>query len=143
VKAGQTTSILRVIRRVTTADLPAICATAALVVIIGISLIWPLLSPYTGAEQDLTNQLSSPDAAHPFGTDLKGRDLFTRVAAGIRVSIAVGLLATGVSVVIGVGYGLLAGYAGGRRDFAMMVWSKPVVKRRQFIILLQTKTSLF
>ena len=59
-------------------------------------------------------------AAHWFGTDANGRDLFVRTLYGARVSLAVGLAATSVSLVIGVTYGAIAGYFGGRIDNAMM-----------------------
>jgi oligopeptide transport system permease protein len=55
-----------------------------------------------------------------FGTDPNGRDLLTRTLVAIRISLAIGLLATGVALVIGVAYGATAGYAGGRVDAAMM-----------------------
>ena len=61
-----------------------------------------------------------PSAAHWFGTDGLGRDLFARVLIGGRTSLLVGLAATLASVAIGVAYGALAGYYGGRVDEAMM-----------------------
>lgn len=60
------------------------------------------------------------ESNHWFGTDALGRDLFARTLAGGRVSLAVGLAATLVSLVIGIGYGALSGYIGGRVDDAMM-----------------------
>jgi oligopeptide transport system permease protein len=59
-------------------------------------------------------------SGHWFGTDAIGRDLFVRVLVGGRVSLLVALLATGVSLLIGVGYGAVAGYFGGRTDVVMM-----------------------
>lgn len=63
---------------------------------------------------------SSPSASHWFGTDLLGRDMLARVLEGGRLSILVGLAATVVSIAIGVLYGAIAGYAGGRIDGVMM-----------------------
>jgi peptide/nickel transport system permease protein/oligopeptide transport system permease protein len=61
-----------------------------------------------------------PSWAHPFGTDLNGRDLLLRVLMGTRVSLIVGLCGAAVSLVIGTAYGLISGYAGGRVDGVMM-----------------------
>jgi len=65
-------------------------------------------------------QFHPPDAIHWFGTDVHGRDLFSRVLYGAQVSLMVGLVGTGVSLVIGVLWGAVAGYAGGRLDGLMM-----------------------
>jgi oligopeptide transport system permease protein len=80
----------------------------------------PLLAPYSYSEQRLDLKAAAPSAQHWFGTDPLGRDLFTRLLYGGRVSLMVGLCATAVSLVIGVGYGALAGYLGGKTDAAMM-----------------------
>lgn len=65
-------------------------------------------------------QYAGPSWAHPFGTDLNGRDLLYRVLTGTRVSLLVGLCGATVSLFIGTAYGLVAGYVGGRVDAAMM-----------------------
>ena len=65
-------------------------------------------------------QFAPPGAAHWFGTDLHGRDLFSRVLYGAQISLLVGLVGTGVSLVIGVLWGAIAGYRGGRVDAVMM-----------------------
>ncbi len=70
--------------------------------------------------QDLSLGASAPSAAHWFGTDELGRDTFARVIYGGRISLLVGLVGTLVSLVIGVGYGAIAGYRGGALDEAMM-----------------------
>nr|WP_226895438.1 ABC transporter permease [Luteolibacter marinus] len=70
--------------------------------------------------QDLPNKNMSPGSGHWFGTDHLGRDILSRVLFGGRISIAVGLITTFVSVTIGVCWGALAGYIGGRTDALMM-----------------------
>ena len=82
----------------------------------------PYLSPHPFDEVYWDAIRAPPDfaAAHWFGTDANGRDLFVRTLYGARVSLAVGLAATSVSLVIGVTYGAIAGYFGGRIDNAMM-----------------------
>ena len=85
------------------------------------SLLAPVLATHGYAEQELTEQFLPPGTkGHLLGTDLAGRDLWSRLLFGSRISLLVGLAATFVSVVIGVGYGALSGYAGGRVDAAMM-----------------------
>jgi oligopeptide transport system permease protein len=80
----------------------------------------PWISPYGYEEQDLVLGAAPPSAAHWFGTDTFGRDLLTRVLYGGRVSLMVGLIATAVALLIGVTWGSIAGYFGGRVDAVMM-----------------------
>lgn len=70
--------------------------------------------------QDLKAVLRPPGAGHWFGTDNLGRDVFQRTLCGGSVSLLVGVVATAVAMVIGVGYGLVSGLAGGRTDALMM-----------------------
>lgn len=69
---------------------------------------------------DLTNKFAPPSGKHWFGTDALGRDLFSRILFGGQISILVGLVATTVSVCIGITYGSISGFAGGRTDALMM-----------------------
>ena len=80
----------------------------------------PWLAPYTYADQDLTAANAWPSAAHWFGTDSLGRDLFVRVLYGARISLSIGLVASLINVFIGVIYGGIAGLVGGRTDQIMM-----------------------
>ena len=91
-----------------------------LIVIVVVCFLAPVIAPYGYEEQNLALGASSPSAAHWFGTDTLGRDLFTRVLYGGRVSLLVGVAATAVSLVIGVLWGTFAGYLGGRIDAVMM-----------------------
>ena len=82
----------------------------------------PWLSRYTFDFADFANTSIGPSAAtgHWFGTDTLGRDLFVRTLDGGRISLLVGIVATAVSLLIGVTYGAIAGYFGGRVDALMM-----------------------
>ncbi len=85
-------------------------------------LFAPSLSPWTLDAVDWDNIGTAPDFAskHYFGTDANGRDLFVRTLQGGRISLMVGLLATAVSFIIGIIYGAIAGYSGGKTDALMM-----------------------
>ena len=83
-------------------------------------LIGPWLSPYTYAAQDLAYGAQPPSAQHWLGTDDLGRDLLVRILVGGRISVGVGFAATVVALLIGVSYGALAGYIGGRSEALMM-----------------------
>lgn len=80
----------------------------------------PWISPYRYNEQDLFNTNAPPSREHWLGTDELGRDLLTRVLVGGRISFAVAFAATSVSLIIGVTYGAVSGYVGGRTDDVMM-----------------------
>jgi len=99
-----------------------LAAVAFLAATILLAWLGPALSPHAFDALDYAHLLSRPAAGdgHWFGTDDLGRDLFVRTMLGLRISLAVGLLATAVSVLIGVSYGAVAGYLGGRVDGVMM-----------------------
>ena len=80
----------------------------------------PLMSPYDKDKIDLTAQYLPPSLDHPFGTDDLGRDIFVRVMHGGRITLAVGLLAMLVALVIGVAVGGVSGYYGGWIDNVLM-----------------------
>ncbi len=97
-------------------------AVAGLVILAAFMLaaaVAPLVLPYDPEEADLERVLQRPSPAHPFGTDQLGRDLLTRVVYGARVSFLIGLLAVGLSALIGVPVGLISGYHGGGLDIAV------------------------
>jgi len=95
-------------------------AGGAVVVVLGLlCAIGPLFSQ-SFEEQNLDLGAIAPNAAHWLGTDTLGRDLFARLLYGGRISIMVGLVATFVALVIGVSYGAIAGFAGGKADAVMM-----------------------
>lgn len=90
-------------------------------VLLGISvLIIPSIYPISYSDQNLMEANLPPSAAHIFGTDKLGRDLFIRVVYGARISLTVGIVASIINFVVGVVYGGVSGYAGGRVDNFMM-----------------------
>jgi peptide/nickel transport system permease protein/oligopeptide transport system permease protein len=113
---------------------PAVMSAWVLAVLVALVLAWPAalrVASRCGAKGAALAQRYDPDqlseetfqppsAKHWFGTDVHGRDLFSRVLYGAQISLLVGLVGAGVSLVIGVLWGAVAGYAGGRLDSALM-----------------------
>ena len=98
----------------------AILAATIFLLLVTYCLVWPLVSPYDPNEVNFSLKSQGPSLAHPLGTDTFGRDLLTRTALGGRVSIGIGFAATIVILVIGIAYGAISGFIGGRLDNAMM-----------------------
>ena len=92
--------------------------TILLLVILAVFAPW--IAPYSYSYQNLDIGASPPSAEHLLGTDVLGRDLLSRLLYGARISLLVGFVATGVALVIGVSWGIIAGYFGGRVDSIMM-----------------------
>ena len=127
---------------------PAVASSIYLGLLTLVILAWPLLLAVVGgsfghdhAPDQLSDaQFAPPSRHHWFGTDVHGRDVFSRVLYGAQISLFVGLVGTLVSLVIGVLWGAIAGYAGGRLDSVMMrvvdiLYSLPTII---FIIVLIT-----
>jgi oligopeptide transport system permease protein len=124
------------------ANRSAVVGLVLLTLIVGFSLFAPLLSPHDMEETYWESIQIGPtfENAHWFGTDANGRDLFVRIAAGGRISLAIGLITALTSLLIGVVYGAVAGYVGGRADEWMMrivdvLYALPLIF---FIIILVT-----
>ncbi len=98
----------------------AIAGLTILAILVTACALAPFLTPYTYEQQNLELGASKPSAAHLLGTDTLGRDLLTRLLYGGRTSFLVGICATVVSLLIGVPYGAVSGYVGGRTDALMM-----------------------
>lgn len=98
----------------------AVLGLGVLSCLIVAALLTPWIAPYAYDAQNLDLGATAPSAAHWLGTDIFGRDLLTQILYGARVSLAVGFIATSVALLIGVTWGAIAGYAGGRIDAVMM-----------------------
>ena len=98
----------------------AMVGAIILIFLIGCAILAPVIAPYSYSFQDLDLGASPPSSEHLLGTDILGRDLLSRILYGARISLLVGFVATGVALVIGVSWGIVAGYFGGRVDQVMM-----------------------
>lgn len=106
----------------------AVWSARYLVLLLAVMILWPLALHFIGGEFSQTrqpNELSDrqfepPSFQHWFGTDVHGRDVFSRTLFGAQISLLVGVVGAGVSLVIGVIWGALAGYLGGKLDSVLM-----------------------
>ena len=98
----------------------ALFGGGVLLFMVVVALLTPWLAPYSYEAQNLDLGATPPSAAHWLGTDIFGRDLLTQIMYGGRISLAVGFIATAVALLIGVTWGAVAGYVGGRVDAVMM-----------------------
>lgn len=119
-------------------DKVAMLGLGTIIFLLIVAIFGPLLSSVSYADQTLAAANQGPSAAHWFGTDNLGRDLFIRVLYGARISLSIGIVASLLNFLIGVTYGGIAGFMGGRVDRIMMnivdvLYSIPVLL---YVILL-------
>jgi peptide/nickel transport system permease protein len=112
----------------------------ALVVLIAV--LAPVLAPYDPIKQDLASAISGPSAAHLLGTDEYGRDVLSRLIWGIRPALVGVLVAIAVASVIGLPWGLVSGYAGGRADLVLMRVADALLVLPALVIALAITTAL-
>jgi ABC-type dipeptide/oligopeptide/nickel transport system permease subunit len=104
----------------------AVLGGVILLVVVGAAIAAPWIAPHDPAKQSLIRRFTPPvwapggNTSYLLGTDQVGRDIFSRMIHGARISLVVGMAAVVVSVVVGVGLGLLSGYLGGRVDTVIM-----------------------
>lgn len=98
----------------------AMFGLVVLIIVLLMAILGPVFSPYSYEDQNMALRNAGPSAAHIFGTDKMGRDIFVRILYGARISLGVGLVAAIVNLVIGTLYGGIAGYVGGKTDMIMM-----------------------
>lgn len=89
-------------------------------VVLSVAILAPWLSPYAPDSMEMTERLSGPSRQHPLGTDNFGRDLWTRIAHGARISLVVGLGSVGFATLLGATVGIAAGYFRGHVDTVLM-----------------------
>lgn len=98
----------------------ALAGLVFLIIMIILAIVIPMVSPYTYDGQDMSLQHAGPSMSHLLGTDKFGRDMLVRIMYGGRISLAVGFAAAVISLFVGVVYGAISGYCGGKVDMVMM-----------------------
>ena len=117
---GEEQSFRDLLRQMARENKVALVSFAVILLFILAAVFAPLLSRYGFAQMDLLNRLSPPSAEHIFGTDEGGRDIFTRMLYGSRVSLLIGVVPTVLSMLLGTFLGILAGFVGGKTDALIM-----------------------
>ncbi|MCD8397216.1 MAG: ABC transporter permease [Lachnospiraceae bacterium] len=117
---GEKDGIADKLRRMCKQNKLAAFSAVVILVILLMAIFAPVIAPYGEAEQDLLNRLQGPSAAHWLGTDELGRDVFSRLLYGARVSLSIGIIPSIISLLIGIFLGLTAGYFGGWYDYIIM-----------------------
>lgn len=102
------------------ADKLAVIGFIIIFLMLLLAVLGPIISPYTYEQQDHLAIYQRPNAKHWLGTDMFGRDQFTRIAYGARISLTIGIVAALVNMVIGALYGGIAGFFGGKVDMILM-----------------------
>jgi peptide/nickel transport system permease protein len=102
-----------------TGNAPALIAAILIILLVLTAIAGPYLAPQDPLAMDLDSLKQPPSKAHLLGTDSKGRDIFSRIVYGTRISLAVGIVASALSLCIGIFFGLIAGYFGGRTDIIL------------------------
>jgi peptide/nickel transport system permease protein len=110
--------------------------------VIAASLLGPLFAPHDPTTTDIVNALQGPSSTYLLGTDHLGRDIFSRVLHGGRTSLFLGVSATLLGLALGVPIGLIAGYAGGRIDEAIMRFMDAVMSFPSLLLALLILTVL-
>ncbi|MBS7527657.1 ABC transporter permease [Fusibacter paucivorans] len=98
----------------------AVIGLIVLILLALVAIFSNQIAPYGEDEQNLRNTLQTPSAEHIMGTDNLGRDVFSRIVYGSRISLVVGFISVGIGLAIGGGLGAIAGYFGGRSDNIIM-----------------------
>ena len=112
--------LLRVVGKRFSKNRLSVIGAAVVLCLITVSLFAPFIAPYDPTTIDVYNVLSPPSRTHFLGTDELGRDLFSRIIWGSRVSLKVGIVAVGIAIMIGIIIGSVSGFYGGKVDAVLM-----------------------
>lgn len=115
---------------------PGAIGGSIVLILLVLLIVFAPLSPYDPELSTMTERYQPPSLSHPMGTDALGRDLFTRVLYGGRISLTVGLLVVFISVTLGVPVGAIAGYYGGRLESVLMRVTDTFLSLPAFLVLI-------
>ena len=123
---------------------PAVMASAVLILSMGLAAAFaPALAPYPYDVQDNRHLLQAPSLEHWMGTDRLGRDLFSRLIYGARLSLSIGILTAVAAMLIGTLYGAISGYVGGWPDNALMRGVDVVYALPDLLLIILIKMMIF
>ena len=114
----------------------ALTGLIVITLLIIVALFAPVISPYTPSQQNVFERLQAPSLTHFFGTDDLGRDVFTRMIFGARISLAVGFISVFIILVIGTFLGIISGYYGGKIDYIIMRFTDIVLCFPTFFLII-------
>jgi len=114
----------------------AIISSIFILLLLVIAVFSPVLVKYDPFTQNLSERLLPPSGSHVFGTDDLGRDVFSRIVYGTRISLSVGIIAVGISIIIGIVLGLISGYFRGIVDTVIMRFVDVMLCFPTFFLLL-------
>jgi peptide/nickel transport system permease protein len=114
----------------------AVLGISIIILLILAAFFAPLISPYGQSEQNLYQRLLPPSSEHFFGTDDLGRDVFSRMIYGSRISLAVGFISVFIILFIGTSLGIISGYFGGKTDSVIMRFTDIVLCFPTFFLIL-------
>ncbi|MEW6547615.1 MAG: ABC transporter permease [Bacillota bacterium] len=114
----------------------ALAGAVIIILLYIVAIFAPFLAPYDPYAVDPARRLELPSAAHPMGLDELGRDVLSRVMYGTRVSLTVGFIAAGISLVVGVFLGALGGYYGGVVDNVIMRIVDVLMSVPEFLLII-------
>ena len=114
----------------------ALTGLIIITLLIIVALFAPVISPYTPSQQNVFERLQPPSLHHLFGTDDLGRDVFTRMIFGARISLAVGFISVFIILVIGTLLGIISGYYGGKIDYMIMRFTDIVLCFPTFFLII-------
>lgn len=114
----------------------AVAGALVVGVLVAVAALAPLIAPHDPYDVDVTAILLPPSLEHPFGTDELGRDVFSRMVYGARVSLEVGFVAAGLATLVGVLLGALAGYYGGKVEALIMRFTDMMLCFPTFFLIL-------
>lgn len=124
---GEAETFFTLMRRMARENKLAVFSAVVILLFILAAILAPVLTPYSFSEMDLLHRLSPPSSAHIFGTDEAGRDIFTRLLYGSRVSLLTGVVPTILSMLLGALLGVVSGYYGGWLDDLIMRFADVVL----------------